>query len=102
MVVGRGVNPWLRRASAGWSPGQAALASFGTFVLGVVIATAIAAAAATFCDALLKQEVQPGAFGDKTPWTASVKWEEIKDKKSYRLVEPSPEEVAALYAAKPE
>jgi phosphate/sulfate permease len=51
---------------------------------------------ATFCAALLTQELQPGKFGDKTPWAASVKWEEIKDKKSPALVEAAPDEVAAL------
>jgi phosphate transport system permease protein len=62
MIVGRGVNPWLRRASSGWTPGQAALASFGTFLLGVAIAAAIAAAGAMFCDAL-RWDTRGGLLG---------------------------------------
>jgi phosphate transport system permease protein len=61
-AVGRGVNPWLRRVSGGWSPWQAAVASFGTFLLGVAFAAAIAAAGAMFCDAL-RWDTRGGLFG---------------------------------------
>ena len=61
-AVGRGVNPWLRRVSTGWSPWQAAVASFGTFLLGVALAAAIAAAGAMFCDAL-RWDTRGGLFG---------------------------------------
>jgi hypothetical protein len=46
------VAPWLRRKTASWSRGQAALASLGTFLVGICLAIVIATAAAMFCDAL--------------------------------------------------
>jgi phosphate transport system permease protein len=62
MVVGRGVNPWLRRVTAGWSSWQAAIASLGTFLLGVALAAVIAAAAAMFFDAV-RWDTRGGLFG---------------------------------------
>ncbi len=62
MVIGRGVNPWLRRVTAGWSSWQAAIASFGTFLLGVAFAAMIAAAAAMFFDAV-RWDTRGGLFG---------------------------------------
>lgn len=52
---------------------------------------------ATFCAALMTQAVKPDAFGGKSAWDASVKWEEIKDKKSVNLEDdPAPEVMALL------
>ena len=51
---------------------------------------------ATFCAAMLTMNVAPEKLNGKTPWNASVKWEEIKDKKSVKLVAASAEEIAAL------
>jgi phosphate/sulfate permease len=51
---------------------------------------------ATFCAAILMQDAKPDAFAGKTAWEASVKWEEIKDKKSVELIDPSPAVLAAL------
>ncbi len=51
---------------------------------------------ATFCAAVLVQDVKPDAFAGRTAWETSVKWEDIKDKKSVHLVEPRPEVVALL------
>ena len=51
---------------------------------------------ATFCAAMLMQEAKPDAFAGKSAWEASVKWEEIKDKKSVKLVEPRPEVLELL------
>lgn len=51
---------------------------------------------ATFCAAIMTQNVKPDAFGAKSAWEASVKWEEIKDKKSVTLKDPRPEVVALL------
>jgi phosphate/sulfate permease len=54
---------------------------------------------ATLCAAILSVAAHPGKFGDKSAWEASVKWEEIKDKKSQVFVEPSAAELAALGGA---
>jgi phosphate/sulfate permease len=51
---------------------------------------------ATFCAALLTLAETPDKFGGKSAWEASVKWEEVKDKKVHQLVPASPEETAAL------
>ncbi|RLS79081.1 MAG: ABC transporter permease subunit [Planctomycetota bacterium] len=61
-VVGRLVNPWLRRSSGNWSERQASLASLGVFLLGVIAALALAAAAALFFDAL-RLDTRGGLFG---------------------------------------
>ncbi len=62
MLVGRFVNPWLRRNSRGWSQQQAAIASLGTFVVGIALALALAIAAASFLDAL-RLDTRGGLFG---------------------------------------
>ena len=62
MLVGRFVNPWLRRNSRGWSQQQAAIASLGTFAVGIALALAIAIAAASFFDAL-RLDTRGGLFG---------------------------------------
>ena len=61
-VVGRFVNPWLRRSSRNWSQQQAALASLGTFVLGLLLTVGLAVAAASFFDAL-RLDTRGGLFG---------------------------------------
>ena len=61
-AVGRFVNPWLRRTSGGWSQQQAALASFAAFVVGTLLAVALAVAAASFFDAL-RLDTRGGLFG---------------------------------------
>jgi phosphate transport system permease protein len=62
MVVGRLVNPWLRRHSAGWSQERAAVVSLGTFLVGIAVAAALAVAAASFLDAL-RLDTRGGLFG---------------------------------------
>ena len=62
MLVGRFVNPWLRRNSLGWSQQQAAIASLGTFAVGIALALALAIAAASFLDAL-RLDTRGGLFG---------------------------------------
>jgi phosphate transport system permease protein len=62
MICGRFLSPWLRRKAVGWSRGQAALASLGTFLAGVGLAIVIATAAAMFCDAL-RLDTRGGIFG---------------------------------------
>jgi phosphate transport system permease protein len=62
MLVGRFVNPWLRRHSAGWSQHRAAVASLGTFAIGIALAVALAVAAASFLDAL-RLDTRGGLFG---------------------------------------
>ena len=62
MLVGRFVNPWLRRNSRGWSQHQAAIASLGTFAVGIALALALAIAAASFLDAL-RLDTRGGLFG---------------------------------------
>jgi phosphate transport system permease protein len=62
MICGRFVSPWLRRKTASWSRGQAALASLGTFLVGICLAIVIATAAAMFCDAL-RLDTRGGIFG---------------------------------------
>jgi phosphate transport system permease protein len=61
-AVGRFVTPWLRRTSGGWSQQQAALASFAAFVVGTLLAVALAVAAASFFDAL-RLDTRGGLFG---------------------------------------
>jgi phosphate transport system permease protein len=62
MLVGRFVNPWLRRNSQGWSQHQAAITSLGTFAVGIALALALAIAAASFLDAL-RLDTRGGLFG---------------------------------------
>jgi phosphate transport system permease protein len=62
MISGRFLSPWLRRKAVGWSRGQAALASLGTFLAGVGLAIVIATAAAMFFDAL-RLDTRGGIFG---------------------------------------
>jgi phosphate transport system permease protein len=62
MLVGRFVNPWLRRNSRGWSQHQAAITSLGTFAVGIALALALAIAAASFLDAL-RLDTRGGLFG---------------------------------------
>jgi phosphate transport system permease protein len=62
MLVGRFVNPWLRRNSRGWSQQQAAIASLGTFAVGIALALALGIAAASFLDAL-RLDTRGGLFG---------------------------------------
>jgi len=61
-LVGRLVNPLLRRAALAWSQPQAALASLGVFAAGLLIAVALAAAAAVLLDAL-RLDTRGGLFG---------------------------------------
>ena len=69
-AVGRGINPWLRRLSAGdaatgrgaWPQRRAALASCGVFLVGVVAAVGLAVAAAGFLDAV-RLDTRGGLFG---------------------------------------
>ena len=61
-LVGRFVNPLLRRAARGWTQPQAALASLGVFLAGLVAAVALAAAAAVLLDAL-RLDTRGGLFG---------------------------------------
>jgi phosphate transport system permease protein len=61
-LVGRLVNPLLRRAARAWSQPQAALASLGVFAAGLVVAVALAAAAAVLLDAL-RLDTRGGLFG---------------------------------------
>jgi phosphate transport system permease protein len=61
-LVGRLVNPLLRRAARGWSQPQAALATLGVFVAGFVLAAALAAAGAVLLDAL-RFDTRGGLFG---------------------------------------
>jgi phosphate transport system permease protein len=62
MLVGRFVNPWLRRHSGGWSQQRAAVVSLGTFAIGIVLAIALSVAAASFFDAL-RLDTRGGLFG---------------------------------------
>jgi phosphate transport system permease protein len=61
-LVGRVVNPWLRRVGAGWSQRRAGAASFLVFVGGGVCALTLALAAAAFCDAI-RLDTRGGLFG---------------------------------------
>ncbi len=61
-LVGRLVNPVLRRAATSWSQPRAAVASLGVFVAGIVLAGALAAAAAVLCDSL-RLDTRGGVFG---------------------------------------
>ena len=61
-LVGRVVNPWLRRATAGWSQRRSAVAAFASFVVGVAATLAIAAAVAVLLDSL-RLDTRGGVFG---------------------------------------
>lgn len=61
-VMGRLVQPWLRRAGARWSDRQAAAASLLVGVGGALAAVALAVAAAVFLDAL-RIDTRGGLFG---------------------------------------
>ncbi len=61
-LVGRLVNPWLRRSGVGWSTRQAGLASLAVFVSGVALAVVLAVAAAAFFDAI-RLDTRGGLFG---------------------------------------
>lgn len=62
MLIGRFVNPWLRRNSRGWSQHQAAVVSLGTFAVCIGLALALDIAAASFLDAL-RLDTRGGLFG---------------------------------------
>ncbi|MFM8415474.1 MAG: ABC transporter permease subunit [Planctomycetota bacterium] len=70
-IVGRLVNPWLRRAGAGWKPRQAGLAALGVFVGGVAVAVLLAVAAAAFFDAI-RLDTRGGLFGTYVQRNAMV------------------------------
>ena len=70
-IVGRLVNPWLRRTGAGWSPRQAGLASLAVFAGGAVAAVLLAVAAAAFCDAI-RLDTRGGLFGTYVQRNAMV------------------------------
>jgi phosphate transport system permease protein len=67
-LVGRLVNPWLRRitplagAGGGWTERRAALAALAVFIGGTLVALALAAAGAVFLDAL-RLDARGGLFG---------------------------------------
>jgi phosphate transport system permease protein len=68
-VVGRLVNPWLRRITpvavaggGGWTTRTAALASLVVFLGGVAVAIGLAAAGGVFLDAL-RLDARGGLFG---------------------------------------
>ena len=61
-LVGRVVNPWLRRATAGWSQRRSAAAALLSFIVGLVATLAIAAAVAVLLDSL-RLDTRGGIFG---------------------------------------
>jgi phosphate transport system permease protein len=61
-IVGRFVNPWLRRVSAGWSHRRSAVVSLAAFLVGVVATLALAVAAALLFDSL-RLDTRGGIFG---------------------------------------
>jgi phosphate transport system permease protein len=61
-LVGRVVNPWLRRATAGWSQRRSAAAALVSFVVGVAATVAIAMAVAVLLDSL-RLDTRGGIFG---------------------------------------
>ena len=61
-LVGRGLNPWLRHVSAGWSHRRSAVASLAAFLGGVVVTVALAAAVAMLFDSL-RFDTRGGIFG---------------------------------------
>jgi len=61
-LMGRLVNPWLRRAGAGWSQRRAGAVSFLVFAGGVALAVTLALAGAAFCDAV-RFDTRGGLFG---------------------------------------
>ena len=71
LVVGRQVNPWLRRASVGWGTRQAGLASLAVFLVGALAALALAGAAGTFLDSL-HLDTRGGIFGSYVQRNAMV------------------------------
>jgi len=62
LLLNRLASPWIRLHSGGWSQQRAAVVSLGTFVIGVALTVALAAAAATFFDAL-RLDTRGGLFG---------------------------------------
>ena len=56
------MNPWLRRATAGWSQRRSAVAALVSFAVGVVATLAIAAAVAVLLDSL-RLDTRGGIFG---------------------------------------
>jgi phosphate transport system permease protein len=70
-IVGRLINPWLRRAGAGWSPQRAGLAALAVFAGGVVAAVLFAVAAAAFFDAI-RLDTRGGLFGSYVQRNAMV------------------------------
>jgi phosphate transport system permease protein len=61
-LVGRVVNPWLRRATAGWSQRRSAVAALASFLIGVAATLAMAAAVAVLLDSL-RLDTRGGIFG---------------------------------------
>jgi len=61
-IVGRVVNPWLRRATVGWSQRRSAVAALASFIVGVAATLAIAAAVAVLLDSL-RLDTRGGVFG---------------------------------------
>jgi len=61
-LVGRVVNPWLRRATAGWSQRQSAVAALASFLIGVAATLAVAVAVAVLLDSL-RLDTRGGIFG---------------------------------------
>ena len=61
-VTSRVVNPWLRRATTGWSQRRSGLAALAAFVVVVAAMAAIAAALAVFFDSL-RLDTRGGVFG---------------------------------------
>jgi phosphate transport system permease protein len=70
-IVGRLVNPWLRRAGAGWKPRQAGFASLAVFAGGAAAAVLFALAAAAFFDAI-RLDTRGGLFGTYVQRNAMV------------------------------
>lgn len=70
-IVGRLVNPWLRRLGAGWKARQAGLASLAVFLGGVAAAVLLAVAAAAFFDAI-RLDTRGGLFGTYVQRNAMV------------------------------
>jgi phosphate transport system permease protein len=62
LTTARIVRPWIRRHSRSWSQRHAAMASLAAFVVGTILAVAIAVAAAMFLDAL-RFDTRGGLFG---------------------------------------
>jgi phosphate transport system permease protein len=71
MVMGRLVNPVLRRLGARWSPQRAALVSLATFLASVAVAVLLALAAGMFLDAL-RFDARGGILGSYVQRNALV------------------------------